>query len=78
MVIELSLKRKQSWKLTYIRNSIAETDAPDAIKVLIKQRRRWINGSNAATIHAIRKCKGLCRSTHSCSFKIVAYMYILY
>ncbi|MFN9900319.1 MAG: hypothetical protein ACK55Z_16320 [bacterium] len=31
--------------MTYIPDAKAVTDAPDSLLVLMKQRRRWMNGS---------------------------------
>ncbi|KAH8093838.1 chitin synthase, partial [Phellopilus nigrolimitatus] len=41
------------WTLTYVKPSKAETDVPESAVELIGQRRRWLNGSFAASVYAL-------------------------
>ncbi|EJD01146.1 chitin synthase [Fomitiporia mediterranea MF3/22] len=41
------------WTLTYVKPSKAETDVPESAPELIGQRRRWLNGSFAASVYAL-------------------------
>src|ERR1700761_4721898 len=50
LCFELVAKAKDKWTLTYVKPSKAETDVPESAAELIGQRRRWLNGSFAASI----------------------------
>ena len=50
LCFELVAKKDENYTLHYDRRAIAETDAPTELVDLIKQRRRWLNGSLFATI----------------------------
>ncbi len=50
---ELVSKRNSNWLLHYVKSARAVTDVPDRVPELIKQRRRWLNGSFFAAIHSI-------------------------
>ncbi|KXS14698.1 glycosyltransferase family 2 protein [Gonapodya prolifera JEL478] len=65
LCFELVSKTDESWVLRYERASAAETDVPDAIPELIKQRRRWLNGSTFAALYAIWNWANIFRSSHS-------------
>lgn len=49
LCFELVAKAKARWVLTYVKPSKAETDVPETAVELIGQRRRWLNGSFAAS-----------------------------
>ncbi|VDB96839.1 unnamed protein product [Peniophora sp. CBMAI 1063] len=53
LCFELVAKAKNRWTLTYVKPSKAETDVPESAAELIGQRRRWLNGSFAASIYAV-------------------------
>ena len=50
LCFELVAKAKERWTLTYVKPSKAETDGPETAVELIGQRRRWLNGSFAASV----------------------------
>ena len=50
LCFELVAKAGCKWTLTYVKPSKAETDVPESAVELIGQRRRWLNGSFAASI----------------------------
>jgi cellulose synthase/poly-beta-1,6-N-acetylglucosamine synthase-like glycosyltransferase len=50
LCFELVAKAGAKWTLTYVKPSKAETDVPESAPELIGQRRRWLNGSFAASI----------------------------
>lgn len=45
MCLQIFIKEKSRWFLTFIPDAKAFTDAPELLMVLMKQRRRWMNGS---------------------------------
>ena len=50
LCFELVAKANSRWTLTYVKPSKAETDVPESAAELIGQRRRWLNGSFAASV----------------------------
>jgi len=50
---ELLAKRGRGWGLRYYAEAVAETDVPTSILALLKQRRRWINGTWFAQLRAL-------------------------
>jgi chitin synthase len=50
LCFELVAKKGDRWTLTYVKPSKAETDVPESVAELIGQRRRWLNGSFAASV----------------------------
>jgi cellulose synthase/poly-beta-1,6-N-acetylglucosamine synthase-like glycosyltransferase len=50
LCFELVAKAKDRWVLSYVKPSKAETDVPESAAELISQRRRWLNGSFAASV----------------------------
>ncbi|KIK65305.1 glycosyltransferase family 2 protein [Collybiopsis luxurians FD-317 M1] len=53
LCFELVAKKGDRWVLTYVKPSKAETDVPESAVELIGQRRRWLNGSFAASVYAL-------------------------
>ncbi|KAH6869015.1 chitin synthase [Coprinopsis sp. MPI-PUGE-AT-0042] len=53
LCFELMAKKGEKWTLGYVKDSKAETDVPESAPELIGQRRRWLNGSFAASIYAL-------------------------
>ncbi|WRT68438.1 uncharacterized protein IL334_005414 [Kwoniella shivajii] len=51
LCFELVAKAKDKWVLQYVKPSKAETDVPEQAAELISQRRRWLNGSFAASVY---------------------------
>ena len=64
LCFELVAKANDRWTLTYVKPSKAETDVPESAPELIGQRRRWLNGSFAASVYAIVNFFKLYRSGH--------------
>jgi chitin synthase len=54
LCFELVAKAGDRWTLTYVKPSKAETDVPETAVELIGQRRRWLNGSFAASVVSIK------------------------
>ncbi|KAL0057777.1 Chitin synthase, class 1 [Marasmius tenuissimus] len=64
LCFELVAKANDRWTLTYVKPSKAETDVPESAPELIGQRRRWLNGSFAASVYALVNFFKLYRSGH--------------
>ncbi|WWD19088.1 hypothetical protein CI109_103546 [Kwoniella shandongensis] len=64
LCFELVAKAKDRWVLQYVKPSKAETDVPEQAAELISQRRRWLNGSFAASVYALIHFFRLYRSGH--------------
>ncbi|GAA6023086.1 hypothetical protein JCM10207_007714 [Rhodosporidiobolus poonsookiae] len=75
---QLVAKRDAKWLLHYERGSAAITDVPDNMPELVNQRRRWVNGSFFATLHALCHFHYIYRSKHSFSRKVVIHFQLLY
>lgn len=64
LCFELVAKAGDRWTLTYVKPSKAETDVPESAPELIGQRRRWLNGSFAASIYALVNFFQIYKSGH--------------
>ncbi|KAF8231892.1 glycosyltransferase family 2 protein [Tricholoma matsutake] len=64
LCFELVAKQGERWTLTYVKPSKAETDVPESAVELIGQRRRWLNGSFAASVYALVNFFMFYRSGH--------------
>ncbi|PFH46163.1 glycosyltransferase family 2 protein [Amanita thiersii Skay4041] len=65
LCFELVAKAGDKWTLTYVKPSKAETDVPESAPELIGQRRRWLNGSFAASVYALVNFFKLYKSGHN-------------
>ena len=52
LCFEIVTKKKEAWTLKYVKSAKASTDVPTTVPEFISQRRRWLNGSLFASIHA--------------------------
>ncbi|KIR34715.1 chitin synthase [Cryptococcus deuterogattii MMRL2647] len=64
LCFELVAKAGEKWVLQYVKPSKAETDVPEQAAELISQRRRWLNGSFAASVYSVFHFFRLYRSGH--------------
>ncbi|KAI8621113.1 chitin synthase-domain-containing protein [Chytriomyces sp. MP71] len=78
LCFELITKAKEAWVLRYIKAARAETDVPDTVPEFISQRRRWLNGSFFATIHALSHWYLIFRSGHNILQKFLFCVEFLY
>lgn len=81
LCFELVTKRNESWLLRYVKAAKAETDVPDNVPEFISQRRRWLNGSFFAGVHALTHFLYLFRTNHSIfrkMFILVEFFYNLF
>lgn len=65
LCFELVAKAGFKWHLSYVKASKGETDVPEGAAEFIGQRRRWLNGSFAASLYAIMHFNRLYRSGHN-------------
>ncbi|KAF4611403.1 hypothetical protein D9613_004178 [Agrocybe pediades] len=52
LCFEIVTKKREGWVLKYVKSAKASTDVPATVPEFISQRRRWLNGSLFASIHA--------------------------
>ncbi|KAJ3196842.1 Chitin synthase, class 2 [Irineochytrium annulatum] len=64
LCFELVVKSDARYLLKYVKSARAETDVPDTLESLIKQRRRWINGSFFAQVYATYNWQRIFKSGH--------------
>lgn len=81
MCLQIYIKEQAAYYLKYIPDAKAFTDAPPNITVLIKQRRRWNNGSMFAALRVIRNTFTILngkRTKHSTQSLIGMALYLSY
>jgi chitin synthase len=52
LCFEIVTKKNEGWTLKYVKSAKAATDVPTTVPEFISQRRRWLNGSFFAAVHA--------------------------
>lgn len=81
MCLEIIAKRHCSYVIHYVPGARCLTDPPFKLTDLIRQRRRWFNGSLFATIHVLKyMCRVWGRSKCSCCrnfFFMILYIYLI-
>jgi chitin synthase len=65
LCFELVAKAGSKWHLTYVKAAKGETDVPEDAPEFISQRRRWLNGSFAASIYAMMHFGRFFKSGHN-------------
>ncbi|GLI80454.1 chitin synthase, class 3 [Penicillium ochrochloron] len=65
LCFELVAKAGFKWHLTYVKASKGETDVPEGAAEFIGQRRRWLNGSFAASLYAMMHFGRIYKSGHN-------------
>ncbi|KAL9611575.1 MAG: hypothetical protein Q9167_003794 [Letrouitia subvulpina] len=78
LCFELVAKAGSKWHLTYVKSSKGETDVPEGAPEFISQRRRWLNGSFAATIYALMHFNRMYRSSHNLVRMFFFHIQLLY
>ena len=78
LCFELVAKAGSKWHLTYIKASKGETDVPEGAAEFIGQRRRWLNGSFAATIYALMHFPRMYKSSHNIIRMIFFHIQLIY
>ena len=81
MCLQIYIKEKAGYFLTYVPDAKGFTDAPENLTTLIKQRRRWNNGSVFVALRVIKnfftmtKCYG---TGHSIFRQLGMISYLIY
>ncbi|KAL9080917.1 MAG: hypothetical protein Q9157_000417 [Trypethelium eluteriae] len=65
LCFELVAKAGSKWHLSYVKSSKGETDVPEGAAEFIGQRRRWLNGSFAASLYALMHFGRMYKSGHN-------------
>lgn len=78
LCFELVAKQGQKWHLTYVKASKGETDVPEGAPEFIGQRRRWLNGSFAASIYSLMHFGRMYRSSHNIVRMFFFHVQLLY
>ncbi|KAI5927070.1 chitin synthase [Camillea tinctor] len=65
LCFELVAKAGSKWHLTYIKAAKGETDVPEGAPEFIGQRRRWLNGSFAASLYSLMHFGRMYKSGHN-------------
>ncbi|KAJ3241690.1 Chitin synthase, class 2 [Chytriomyces hyalinus] len=65
LCFELVMKKNSRYILKYVKSAKAETDVPTELHDLIKQRRRWFNGSFFASTYSVMNFYRIFSSGHS-------------
>lgn len=79
LCFELLSREGCNWTMHYVKDAEANTDIPETLLALIKQRRRWLNGSFFALLYSIINFpKFWTRSSHSLPRKITVSLQFAY
>jgi chitin synthase len=78
LCFELVAKAGSKWHLTYVKASKGETDVPEGAPEFISQRRRWLNGSFAASIYALMHFGRFYKSGHNLVRMIFFHVQLIY
>jgi chitin synthase len=78
MCLSIVTNPEKNDTLTYIPGAVAITDPPKSLSVLIKQRRRWINGSNFASFFVLGNFGAVWNAKHSFTRKCIFTLLFIY
>ncbi|KAJ3089949.1 Chitin synthase, class 2 [Physocladia obscura] len=78
LCFELVMRTDAQNVLKYVKSAKAETDVPSELHDLIKQRRRWLNGSFFASVHAVQNSGRIWKSGHTQRRKILLFVETVY
>ena len=72
-------KKQQKYTLGYLPGAVALTDPVETVGDLMRQRRRWINGSNFAQFYVIKHFCRLRETSHNCCRRgLINIFYVYY
>jgi chitin synthase len=78
LCFELVAKAGQKWHLSYIKAAKGETDVPEGAAEFLSQRRRWMNGSFAASLYSLMHFNRVYRSGHNILRLLLLHIQLLY
>ena len=78
LCINIVIKKDSDYVLRYIPTSKAKTDAQTNFVSLLKQRRRWINGTSFVSLYCLKKIWDVCSSKHNMCRKAMFSLYDIY
>ncbi|ROT34654.1 chitin synthase [Sodiomyces alkalinus F11] len=78
LCFELVAKAGQKWHLSYIKAAKGETDVPEGAAEFISQRRRWLNGSFAASLYSLMHFGRMYKSGHNIVRMFFFHIQLLY
>ncbi|CAD6921039.1 unnamed protein product [Tilletia controversa] len=78
LCFEITAKAGEAWILKYVKSAKATTDVPDRVPEFISQRRRWLNGSLFAGIHATLHFYRIWSSGHNFFRKLWLTVQVIY
>ncbi|RMZ85327.1 hypothetical protein DV737_g707, partial [Chaetothyriales sp. CBS 132003] len=78
LCFELVAKAGSKWHLTYVKAAKGETDVPEGAAEFIGQRRRWLNGSFAASIYSLMHFSRMYKSGHNIIRMIFFHIQLVY
>lgn len=78
LCFELVARVNCHWTLRYIKNAVAETDVPETLEDLMKQRRRWLNGSTFALAFSVFNVGRIFATSHSTIRKMFLVLQLCY
>jgi chitin synthase len=78
LCFEITAKAGEAWVLQYVKSAKASTDVPDRVPEFISQRRRWLNGSLFAGIHATLHFYRIWSSGHNFFRKLWLQVQVIY
>ncbi|KAJ5666019.1 Chitin synthase C [Penicillium maclennaniae] len=78
LCFELVAKAGCQWKLTYVRAAKGETDVPEGVPEFLSQRRRWLNGSFAASLYATMHFNRIYKSGHNWVRLFILHLQLVY
>ncbi|KAI9334396.1 chitin synthase-domain-containing protein [Obelidium mucronatum] len=78
LAFELVMKKENRYVLKHVKSATAETDVPSELYDLVKQRRRWLNGSIFASVYSVANFWRLFGTRHSIFRKFLLLLESLY
>ena len=78
LCFELVAKAGSKWHLSYIKAAKGETDVPEGAPEFISQRRRWLNGSFAASLYSLMHFGRMYKSGHNIIRMFFFHIQLLY